>query len=168
MGHGWQISALALLIVAVLMIASVAGRRYLLARQGAIDLCWRDQLTPDGRGWYLGLAKFDGPDLHLYRSFSLLPLPNRTLHRTEMTLGTRRWPIGTETDLLPQGAMITRCTVGPADRKTQLELGMSAEAGTGLRSWLESVPPSNRSTGRLKHTGPISDPDPKSTWRRSG
>lgn len=164
MTRAFEISALIVLVLAVLLIAAVAARRYWLARQGAIDMCWRDRLRADGRGWYLGLAKFDGADLHLYRSFSVLPLPNRTLHRAGLVLGDRRWPVGTETDLLPPGAVITRCTSGGIE----LELGMSADAANGLLSWLESVPPSNRSAGRLKRTGPTDSHDSNRSRRRSG
>jgi hypothetical protein len=144
-----QISALAMLILAVLVIVFVAARRYLLARSGAIDMCWRDHLQSDGHGWYLGLGKFDGGDLYLYRSFSVFPVPNRKLHRTELNLGTRREPVGAEEELLPVGAVISRCRVG----SKHFELAMSADAATGLLAWLESVPPSNRSTGRLHRTG---------------
>jgi hypothetical protein len=144
-----QISAFAVLILAVLVIVFVAGRRYLLARSGAIDMCWRDHLQSDGHGWYLGLGKFDGADLYLYRSFSMLPVPNRKLHRTELSLGARRRPIGAEEELLPSRAVITRCQVG--DRV--FELAMSSDAATGLLAWLESIPPSNHSTGRLRRTG---------------
>ncbi len=141
-----QTSALAVLILAVLVIVFVAARRYLLARSGAIDMCWRDHLQSDGSGWYLGLGKFDGGDLYLYRSFSVFPVPNRTLHRTELSLGARRSAIGAELELLPASAVISRCRVGAK----QFELAMSADAATGLLAWLESVPPSNHSTGRLR------------------
>ena len=144
-----QISALAVLILAVLVIVFVAARRYLLARSGAIDMCWRDHLQSDGSGWYLGLGKFDGADLNLYRSFSVLPLPNRKLHRSELNLGSRRDPAGTEQELLPEGAVINRCRAGAK----QFELAMSSDAATGLLAWLESMPPSNHSTGRLRRTG---------------
>lgn len=109
-------------------------------------MCWRDQMRSDGSGWYLGLGKFDGGDLSLYRSFSMLPVPSRTLHRTELNLGVRRSPAGSERDLLPDGAVINRCRVGTR----QFELAMSSDAATGLLAWLESVPPSDHSTGRLK------------------
>lgn len=144
-----QIVALAVLILAVLVIVYVAVRRQLMSRSGAVDMCWRDRLSDDGAGWYLGVGTFDGADLFLYRSFSVLPLPNRRLHRADLTLGARRPPAASELDLLPAGAVVTRCQVG----SHVFELAMSADAVTGLSAWLESMPPSNRSTGRLRRTG---------------
>lgn len=144
-----QIVALAVLILAVLVIVYVAVRRQLLSRSGAVDMCWRDRLADDGAGWYLGVGKFDGADLYLYRSFSVLPLPNRRLHRADLSLGVRRPPVSAELDLLPAGAVISRCQAG----NHEIELAMSADAVTGLSAWLESMPPSNRSTGRLRRTG---------------
>ena len=144
-----QIGALVALILAVLLIVHVAVRRQLLARSGAVDMCWRDRLLDDGSGWYLGVGKFDGADLNLFRSFSILPVPNRRLHRADLALGVRRSPAEAEKELLPGGAVITRCQAGARE----LELAMSVEAVTGLSAWLESMPPSNRSTGRLRRTG---------------
>ncbi|WP_111765476.1 DUF2550 domain-containing protein [Nakamurella deserti] len=144
-----QIGALVVLILAVLVIVHVAVRRQLLSRSGAVDMCWRDRLADDGTGWYLGVGKFDGADLYLYRSFSVLPMPNRRLHRADLSLGPRRPPAPAEKDLLPGGAVISRCQAG----NHEFELAMSADAVTGLSAWLESMPPSNRSTGRLRRTG---------------
>ncbi|MEO5835041.1 MAG: DUF2550 domain-containing protein [Nakamurella sp.] len=144
-----QIGALVVLILAVLVIAFVALRRQLLSRSGAVDMCWRDRLKPGGAGWYLGVGKFDGADLYLYRSFSILPIPNRRLHRGELSLGARRSPDPDEVDLLPAGAVISRCRTG----QREFELAMSVDAATGLSAWLESIPPSNHSTGRLRRTG---------------
>ncbi len=144
-----QIGALMVLILAVLVIGFVAIRRRLLSRSGAVDICWRYQLRPDGVGWYLGVGKFDGADLFLYRSFSILPIPSRRLRRRELSMGVRRSPDSAEVDLLPAGAVISRCQAGA----TELELAMSVAAATGLSAWLESIPPSNRSTGRSRRTG---------------
>lgn len=144
-----QIGALVVLILAVLVIAFVAVRRHRLSRSGAVDMCWRDHLQSDGSGWYLGVGKFDGADLCLYRSFSVLPGPSRRLNRGELNLGPRRSPDPAEVDLLPGGAVINRCQAGARE----FELAMSTDAATGLSAWLESMPPSNRSTGRMRRTG---------------
>lgn len=144
-----QIGALVVLILAVLVIAFVAVRRQLLSRSGAVDMCWRDHLQADGAGWYLGVGKFDGADLYLYRSFSVLPGPSRRLNRGELSLGAKRAADSAEVDLLPADAVISRCQAGPRE----FELAMSVDAATGLSAWLESMPPSNRSTGRMRRTG---------------
>ena len=112
-------------------------------------MCWRDRLRADGGSWYLGVGKFQGGELQLYRSFSIFPVPNRRLDRQTLSLGTRREAVGAEEELLPVGVVITRCQVG----ERLLELAMSPDAATGLMAWLEAVPPSDHSTGRLRRTG---------------
>jgi hypothetical protein len=141
---------IAIIAIAVVLVAmAVMARRHLIGRSGSIDVCWRDRLTDDGSGWYLGAGKFDGGELHLYRSFSMLLAPSRRLRRLDLSLGARRKPRNSERELLPMNAVITRCQV--AERP--LELAMSADAVTGLMAWLEAVPPSDHSTGRLRRTG---------------
>jgi hypothetical protein len=143
-----QIGALVGLVLVVLVVGFLVARRQVLARSG-VDMCWRDRLADDGTGWYLGVGRFNGADLCLYRSFSVLPVPNRRLHRGDLSLGVRRSPFPSEKDLLPGGAVVSRCQAG----SHEFELAMSADAVTGLAAWLESMPPSNRSTGRLRRTG---------------
>ncbi len=143
-----QILGLVVLVVVVLSISVIALRRSVLIRSGAIDVSWRRTLRPDGSGWVLGQGRYRGNELLLYRAFSPLPGSSRRLHRESLTLGARRGPVGTEPDLLPVGAVIVRCTDGGAD----IELALAEEALTGLRSWLESIPPASRSV-RLFHRG---------------
>ena len=138
-----QLVGLAILLALIAAVCVIAVRRSVLARSGGIDVCWRTDLTPGGRGWVLGQGRFHGNRLQLFRSFSPLPKASRALHRDELVLGDRRVPVGTEPDLLPRGAAIVRCT----DGGRPIELALSEEALTGLRSWLESVPPATRSTG---------------------
>jgi Protein of unknown function (DUF2550) len=146
---GLQTVAIIALVLGVLVVVGVVVRRYLLTRSGSIDMCWRDRLTEDGSGWYLGAGKFHGGELKLYSSFSILLSPKRRLRRHDLSLGARRDPSGSERELLPANAVITRCQVA----ESSLELAMSADAATGLMAWLEAVPPSNHSTGRLRRTG---------------
>ena len=96
----------------MLAIVVIAVRRSALARSGAIDVCWRRDLSPDGRGWVLGQGRFRDNEFLMYRSFSPLPGAARTLHRESLKLGERRPPVGTEPDLLPVDAVIVRCTDG--------------------------------------------------------
>lgn len=143
-----QAVGLAILIVVVVAIGVIAFRRSVLTRSGAIDICWRRTLSADGRGWVLGQGRFRDSEFLLYRSFSPLPGAARRLHRGSLKLGERRAPVGTEPDLLPVDSVIVRCT----DGGTQIELALREEALTGLRSWLESLPPATRSV-RLFHRG---------------
>jgi len=146
---GIQTIGLVVLILCAVVVASVLLRRYLLARTGSIDMCWRDRLRADGGGWYVGSGKFHGAELQLWRSISVFPVPNRRLRREDLTLLSRRPPAGTERDLLPRGSVITRCEI--AGRP--VELAMSPDTATGLLAWLEAIPPSNHATGRLRRTG---------------
>ena len=145
-----EIVGLALLLVLVLSIIAIAVRRSLLTRSGGVDFCWRKSLDPDGRGWTFGQGRYREGELILYRSFSPLPLASKTLRRDRLLLGDRRPLTTTELDLLPVGSVVQRCT----DGRSPIELALSEEAVTGLRSWLESVPPA---TGNLdnRHRGGV-------------
>lgn len=145
LAQGVGIAFLILVLVAIIMIAV---RRSMLARAGAIDVCWRRSRSTDGEGWVLGQGRFRDNGFLLYRSFSPWPGAARTLHRNSLTLGDRRARVGTEPDLLPVDAVIVRCT----DGGTHFELALSEQALTGLRSWLESLPPATRSV-KLFHRG---------------
>ncbi len=138
----------ALLVALVVAIVVVGFRRSALARSGAIDICWRRDLALGGRGWVLGQGRFRENEFLLYRSFSPFPGAARRLRRDHLVLGDRRGPTGTEPDLLPPDAVIIRCTHGG----TPIELALGEEALTGLRSWLESMPPATRSV-RTFHRG---------------
>lgn len=143
-----EVLGLAAVLVIVLAIVVIAFRRSALTRSGAIDVCWRRDLTPDGRGWVLGQGRFRDNELLMYRSFSPWPGVAGRLQRESLKLGVRRPPVGTEPDLLPVDSVIVRCT----DGGEQIELALSEEALTGVRSWLESLPPATRSV-KLFHRG---------------
>ncbi len=144
-----EIIGLALLLVLVLSIVAIAVRRSLLTRSGAVDLCWRTSLSPDGSGWTFGQGRYREGEFILYRSFSPLPIASRVLRRDQLMLGTRRLLSGTEPDLLPVGSVVLRCT----DGGSPVELALSEDAMTGLRSWLESVPPATGSINGRQHGG---------------
>lgn len=143
-----QLLGLAVLVVVILSISVIALRRSVLIRSGAIDVSWRSNLRSYGSGWVLGQGRYRGTELLLYRAFSPLPGAARRVRRESLTLGPRRPAVGTEPDLLPVNAVIVRCT----DGAHEIELALSEEALTGLRSWLESIPPATRSV-RLFHRG---------------
>ncbi len=136
-----EIVGLALLLVLVSGIVTIAVRRSLLTRSGGVDVCWRRSLRADGRGWTFGQGRYHGGEFTLYRSFSPLPIASRHLRRDRLQLGERRALIGTEPDLLPVGSVVVRCTDGACP----IELALTEDAVTGLRSWLESVPPATGS-----------------------
>jgi hypothetical protein len=145
--RGAEIIGLFLLLAVVLLIIAVTVRRSLLSRSGGVDICWRTTTSADGKGWVFGQGRFDDRTLALYRSFSPLPLPSRMLSREELVLGGRRELRAAEPHLLPVGSIVLRCQ----DGKQQIELAASEQVLTGLRSWLESVPPQSHGiNGRLR------------------
>lgn len=144
-----EIAVLALVLALVLLIAAIAVRRSLLTRSGGVDVCWRNRIGPDGNGWTFGQGRYRDNELTLYRSFSPLPIASRKLLRNRLTLGARRSLAGTEPDLLPVGSVVLRCT----DGRTPIELALAEEAATGLRSWLESVPPATGSLHNRHRSG---------------
>lgn len=144
-----EISGLALLLVFVLSIVAIALRRSLLTKSGGVDFCWRKSVAADGSGWIFGQGRYREGELTLYRSFSPLPLASKILGRDRLSLGHRRPLVGTEPDLLPIGSVVVRCN----DGRGPFELALSEEAITGLRSWLESVPPASGSISGRPHGG---------------
>jgi len=144
-----EIVVSALLLALALAVVTIAVRRSLLAHSGGVDLCWRTFLDLDGRGWTFGQGRYREGELALYRSFSPLPMASRVLRRDRLALGPRRPLAGTEPDLLPVGSVVVRCT----DGGSPVELALSEDAVTGLRSWLESVPPATGSVNGRQHGG---------------
>lgn len=132
-----EILGLAVLIALVMAVIVIAVRRSVLIRSGSVDVSWRFDLAPGGGSWVLGQARFCEDHFLLYRALSPLPGPARRLRRDQLTLGDRRPAEGTEPDLLPAGSVIVRCTYG----RRPVEIAVSESTLTGLRSWLESVPP---------------------------
>ena len=126
------------MLLLVLLLLAVAVRRRLLQRGGGtIELSWRLRPSPHGRGWALGVGRFEGDALQWYRVFSLAPGPRRTLSRTGLSVDRRRTPAGGEALALLQGAVVMECRTpqGP------VELAMDPGAVTGFLAWLEASPP---------------------------
>lgn len=142
-----EIVGLALLATLVMSIVVIAIRRWLLTRSGGVDFCWRRSVARDGSGWTFGQGRYRERELTLYRSFSPLPVASKILLRDRLVLLDRRPLAGMEPDLLPVGSVVMRCT----DGRTPIELALSEDAITGLRSWLESVPPATGSISGRQH-----------------
>jgi hypothetical protein len=130
--------ALVLVLLAVLPLVVLSVRRRLLQRLGGtIELSLRARPTADGRGWVLGVGRFQGDELRWYRVFSLSVRPRRTLSRRDLQVVRRREPAGGETLALLEGVAVMVCTSpqGP------VELAMDPSAVTGFLAWLEAQPP---------------------------
>jgi hypothetical protein len=131
--------ALGLLAVAVsLSLIALAVRRRVLQRGGGtVDLSLRLNRGTYGRGWVLGVGRFDGDSLKWYRVFSLAMRPRRTLSRRDLRVLARREPHGPERLALLSGAIVMECrsSHGP------VEIAMEPSAVTGFLAWLEARPP---------------------------
>ncbi len=128
----------AIVAVVVLPLLAIAVRRRVLQRRyGTIDLSLRMSRRGNGRGWVLGVGRFEGDDLQWYRVFSLAPRPRRTLSRRTLEVRGRREPRGPETLALLSGAVVMECR-GP---EGVVELAMEAGVVTGFLAWLEARPP---------------------------
>jgi len=131
----------ALGLVAVLVslpVFALALRRRMLTRGGGtVDLSLRLKHGTHGRGWVLGVGRFDGDSLEWYRVFSLAMRPRRTLSRRDLRVLRRREPDGPERLALLNGAVVMECrsSHGP------VEIAMEPSAVTGFLAWLEARPP---------------------------
>ena len=129
---------IALVLLVCLPLLAIAGRRRILQRGGGtIDLSLRLKPNGNGRGWVLGVGRFQGDDVQWYRVFSLSPRPRRTLSRRDLRAGTSREPRVPETYALLSGAVVLEC-FGPQGK---VELAMGKGALTGFLAWLEAQPP---------------------------
>lgn len=144
-----EIVGLTLLVVVVVLGLVVAARRLVLVRVGGFDVSWRQRPGHDDRGWILGQARFRRGQLALYRSFSPLPMAALTLDRAALVLGAVRPQRGAEPDLLPTSTVI----VMGSCRDLPIELALTGDALTALRSWVESRPPGSRMPSRGQHGG---------------
>ncbi|MCW2665541.1 MAG: hypothetical protein JWN57_503 [Frankiales bacterium] len=129
------IAAVSLLVL--MPVTLIARRRVLQRRYGTIDLSLRLRRGTRGRGWVLGIGRFEGDDLQWYRVFSLAPRPRRTLSRRDLEVRARREPRGPESLALLKGAVVMECRSGSGP----VELAMEGGAVTGFLAWLEARPP---------------------------
>lgn len=142
----WLIdSAGVLLLVIVLYGALLIIRRRWLARGGGtFELSARTRPTDSGRGWVLGVGRYDADALEWFRVFSLWPGPKRRYRRDEVTFRGQRGPTEAESYSLYAGHVVVVCSTPSGD----FELAMSPASLTGFQSWLEAAPPSDPALGR--------------------
>src|SRR5690606_16062670 len=126
-----------LLLVALVFVALAIRRRVLLRGGGTIDCSLRRQDRPAGRGWSLGVARYDGDVLKWYRVFSFSARPSERVSRRDLTVRSRRTPTGPEALAVSAGSVVIEVRSG----RRALELAMSESALTGFLAWLESAPP---------------------------
>lgn len=138
----WLLDAVgALLLLALLYgIALVVRRRWISRDGGTFEFSVRVRSTRAGRGWVLGVGRYNGEYLEWFRIFSLSPRPKVRFSRADLEYVGRRDPDGAESHALYTGHTVVLCrtSTGP------LEVAMSPAALTGFLAWLEAAPPGQR------------------------
>lgn len=124
-------------VFAVLVVAFVSRRRWLSRYTGSFDCSLRASTERLGKGWVLGLARYEEDRIEWFRVFDLSPRPRRVLLRSALHVLDRRQPAGAEAFSVMPGAVIVRCSYASGP----IELAMSGQSYTGFASWLESAPP---------------------------
>jgi hypothetical protein len=125
------------LLLAVLFVALLVGRRLRLVRRGGVDVALRTRPGAGGRGWHLGVARYQGDEFAWYRVSSLRSGPDRVLAREQFEITDRREPTMPESYAVPSGSVVLACRVADGE----VELAMGRDTLTGFLSWLESAPP---------------------------
>ena len=112
-------------------------RRFITRRGGTFDCSLRLKEGAHGKGWVLGIGRYDDDKFEWYRVFSYSTRPRRVYVRRELQVLDNREPTGVEVFSLLAGAIVVRCrnSEGP------LELAMDRDSLTGFLSWVESAPP---------------------------
>lgn len=125
------------------LLGIVIRRRVLQRRGGTFDCSLRECRRPVGKGWMLGVARYERDTLEWHRVFSWSPRPRLVVGRRELMVLDRREPVGSEAHVLLAGAVVVLCR----SSGTELELAMNRGSLTGFLSWLESAPPGQTRIG---------------------
>lgn len=139
----WLLDSVGLLLLLIVLFgACLVVRRRLLSSDGsAFELSYRARSTKTGRGWLLGLGRYDGEDLQWFRIFSLSVRPKRVWSRADLEYAGRRDPSGPEAFSLYSDHVVVVCDAPWG----QLELAMDPDSLMGFQAWLEAMPPGSRS-----------------------
>jgi hypothetical protein len=127
----------ALLVLVAGFLAFSLRRRWLVHDGGAVEMSLRLKTRSQGRGWVLGMGRFDGDELQWFRVFSLSPRPRRTLDRRQLLVTSRRAPKGPESLSLMKGMDVVVLQAGGHE----VEIALDRSALTGFLAWLEARPP---------------------------
>ena len=142
----WLIDSAGVVLLAVLLygLLLIIRRRWLARSGGTFELSVRTRPADSGRGWILGVGRYEADALEWFRVFSLWPRPKRRYLRGQITFRVQRAPTESESYALYAGHVVVLCSSAHGD----LELAMSPDSLTGFQSWLEAAPPSDPALGR--------------------
>jgi hypothetical protein len=135
----WALDGLvAIVVLGLLALGLLALRRRVITRRGGtFDCSLRLKQAQHGKGWVLGIGRYNGDALEWYRVFSYSTRPKRVFVRRELQVLDSRDPTGVEVFSLLAGAVVVRCR----DDGNEVELAMNPDSLTGFLSWVESAPP---------------------------
>jgi hypothetical protein len=131
------VGAVLLLVAAVLVWLAV--RRLRALRSGGVHAALRTRLDDSGKGWHLGVGRYQGDEFVWFRVLSLRPGPDRIISRSALEIADRRDPSGPELYTMPPSSRVLRFRESGVTAES--EIAMSPDALTGFLSWLESAPP---------------------------
>lgn len=137
----WQVAidaiGILLLLLIVYTLVLVARRRFLARNGGTFEVSYRLHPADSGRGWVLGLGRYQGESLEWFRIFSFSLRPKRVWDRRRLELVRRRDPSSRERLALFADHIVVSCRIDEGE----IELAMNPNSVTGFQSWLESPPP---------------------------
>lgn len=133
-------SAGTLLTLAVVTVVWLVTRRWWISRRRLtfeLSVSPRDGGARTGRGWTLGIGRYDGDRLEWFRVFSFSLRPKRVFDRGFLYVRLRREAQGPEAYALFSGHVVVECDTieGP------VQLAMSPQSLTAMMAWLEAAPP---------------------------
>ena len=99
----------AFLIVAVLVAAGIAARRFLLERGGGTVECG---LRKGNGSWRLGLASYQREELCWFGALGISMRPDEVFPRRDLTVLSRRLPTDAEAASLGPGMIVVECRLG--------------------------------------------------------
>jgi hypothetical protein len=129
----------AVLLLVALVLVWFAVRRLRALRSGGVHAALRTRLDDTGKGWHLGVGRYQGDEFVWFRVLSLRPGPDRVISRSNLEIADRRDPSGPELYSMPPSSRVVRFRFREATG--DVEIAMSPDALTGFLSWLESAPP---------------------------
>jgi hypothetical protein len=126
------------LLLLILYAAALLVRRRLLTRAGGtFEVSLRTHSEHPGRGWVLGMGRYAGDAIEVFRLFSLRMRPLRSLDRAGIEVVGQRDPEGMEVYSLYAGHRVVELRSGGQP----VCLAMAPDAVTGMLAWLEAAPP---------------------------
>ncbi|GAA4345802.1 DUF2550 domain-containing protein [Angustibacter luteus] len=132
-----EVVGLLLLLVVAAALAVVLRRRWLSRKVGTFDCSLRTTTGAHGKGWRLGIARYEADRIEWYPVFRFALRPQQVLRRGDLMVQERRTPAGVEAFSVMSGFVIVRCR----RKGGYVELAMSEQSYTGFSSWLEAAPP---------------------------